>query len=303
MRVRRARQAGVDTHELREFNAWLLRLGEGSEAHTPDGMIALPTHRWPSICDPDGVDITRLRDWVYPGLFVGADASEEDLALQQSRMADAAWLGERTILAPRNRAVDELNSAMITAFPGDEMECVSADVVKEGTVATEFLNGIDLPNFPQHRLVLKRFMPLVLLRNLSPPDGLCNGTRLILLDVRHNGRLLVCRIATGTHVGQTVEIPRVTLDADEDAFPFKWSRRQFPVRAAFALTINKSQGQTFQCVGVYLPHPCFSHGQLYVAASRVGAPTHIRFAVPWDEESSTFRTRNVVFPEVLTQAH
>ena len=77
-------------------------------------------------------------------------------------------------------------------------------------------------------------MPLVLLRNLSPPDGLCNGTRLILLDVRHNGRLLVCRIATGTHVGQTVEIPRVTLDADEDAFPFKWYRRQFPVRYSCA---------------------------------------------------------------------
>ena len=197
-------------------------------------MIELPTHRWPSICDPDGVDMVHLRDWVYPGLFVGSDASEEELALQQSRMADAAWLGERTILAPRNRAVDELNSSMITAFPGDEMECLSADVVKEGTVATEFLNGIELPNFPQHHLVLKRFMPLVLLRNLSPPDGLCNGTRLILLDVRHNGRLLVCRIATGTHVGETVEIPRVTLDADEDAFPFKWSRRQFPVRYSCA---------------------------------------------------------------------
>ena len=45
---------------------------------------------------------------------------------------------------------------------------------------------------------------------------------------------------------------------------------------------------------------CFTHGQLYVAASRVGLPEHLHFAVPLDEETRTFRTRNVVFREALT---
>lgn len=48
-----------------------------------------------------------------------------------------------------------------------------------------------------------------------------------------------------------------------------------------------------------MPQPCFAHGQLYVAASRVGLPTHIRFAVDRDEMGE-FRTRNVVYREALT---
>ena len=44
-------------------------------------------------------------------------------------------------------------------------------------------------------------------------------------------------------------------------------------------TINKAQGQTLARVGVYLPNACFTHGQLYVAASRVGLPSQLRFAV------------------------
>ena len=50
---------------------------------------------------------------------------------------------------------------------------------------------------------------------------------------------------------------------------------------------------------IYLPEPCFTHGQLYVAASRVGLPEHLRFAVPIDKDTGTFRTCNVVFREAL----
>lgn len=57
------------------------------------------------------------------------------------------------------------------------------------------------------------------------------------------------------------------------------TRKQFPVKVAFAMTINKSQGQTFDMVGVYLPKHVFTHGQLYVAASRVGRRCGLRFMV------------------------
>lgn len=70
--------------------------------------------------------------------------------------------------------------------------------------------------------------------------------------------------------GRVHFVPRVTLNTENDPpLPFTFSRHQFPVRVAYGMTINKSQGQTFQNVGIFLPEPCFRHGQLYTAASRV----------------------------------
>ena len=142
-------------------------------------------------------------------------------------------------------------------------------------------------------------MPVMLLRNLSPAQGLCNGTRLLVKRVI-NDRLLEATIATGERSGQTVYIPRIQLSPDDAALPYKWSRRQFPVRVAFAMTINKAQGQTMKRVGIYLSKPCFSHGQLYVAASRVGLPDHIRCAVA-PNAAGEYRTKNVVWCDALTR--
>ena len=67
------------------------------------------------------------------------------------------------------------------------------------------------------------------------------------------------------------------------------------------MSINKAQGQTLHRVGIYLERPCFSHGQLYVAASRVGLPENIVFAVAPNERGE-YRTANVVYAEALTGA-
>ena len=59
------------------------------------------------------------------------------------------------------------------------------------------------------------------------------------------------------------------------------------------MTINKAQGQTFQEVGVDLSTPCFSHGMLYVALSRVGSPSKLSVY------TKNGTTKNVVYPEAL----
>jgi hypothetical protein len=79
-------------------------------------------------------------------------------------------------------------------------------------------------------------------------------------------------------------------------WPFVLRRHQFPVRMAFAMTINKSQGQTLNNVGVYLPSPVFYHGQLYVAISWVTSNANIKI---FSGQGFDEYMRNVVYREVL----
>jgi ATP-dependent exoDNAse (exonuclease V) alpha subunit len=159
----------------------------------------------------------------------------------------------------------------------------------------EVLNGIDLINFPQHKLVLKPGVPIMLLRNLSA-NGLCNGTRLIVKELAD--RVIQAVIMTGSHIGDVVYIPRIELISNKTRYPFLLKRRQFPVRVCYAMTINKSQGQTLSFVGVYLKQPVFTHGQLYVAISRVTSRAALKILILNADGSCGSETRNIVYPEV-----
>jgi ATP-dependent DNA helicase PIF1 len=66
------------------------------------------------------------------------------------------------------------------------------------------------------------------------------------------------------------------------------------------MTINKSQGQTFDRLGLLLPQPVFSHGQLYVAFSRVRSLKSIKVQIIDEEQTKQRRkTKNIVFKEIL----
>ena len=135
----------------------------------------------------------------------------------------------------------------------------------------------------------------MLLRNISPKDGLCNGTKLIFEKVLDN-KLLVCKFPSSD---KTVLIPRIKFISDPKFYAFEWSRRQFPIIIAFATTINKAQGQTLKKVGVWLRSPVFTHRQLYVASSRTGDPDGLKFAVMQQPGEPLSAIANVVFKEVI----
>ena len=189
---------------------------------------------------------------------------------------------------------------MTDIYPGEIQHYLSADSTEveesSGHVwPTEFLNNLAPNGIPPHDLALKKGMPLVVLRNISPRQGMCNGTRVCINQLQP--RVLECKILNGTHKGNTVFIPRVTLRLTESTLPFTLIRRQFPVRVAFAMTVNKSQGQTINHVGIYLPHPVFSHGQLYVALSR--CPSFSKLNVYIEHGPTSNHTANVVYTEIF----
>ncbi|KAL4581000.1 hypothetical protein LXL04_017206 [Taraxacum kok-saghyz] len=94
---------------------------------------------------------------------------------------------------------------------------------------------------PPHYLRLKVGCPVILLRNIDPGNGLCNGTRLICRSFQPH--VIDAEIAVGQHAGKMMFLPRIPLSpSDDDMFPFKLRRKQFPVRLCFAMTINKAQG-------------------------------------------------------------
>ena len=131
----------------------------------------------------------------------------------------------------------------------------------------------------------------MLLRNLDPPR-LCNG-RKVLEGV----------IMGGKYEGQKALLPRIPLQSKDnnERSPVLFTRRQFPIRPAFAMTFNKSQGQPLKYVGLDLQtRSCFSHGQLYVALSRVTHNSNLHIIGPSTIEfDENHRIANVVWRQIL----
>ena len=167
-------------------------------------------------------------------------------------------------------------------IPGEAKVLLIADSVDYNQAAmypTEFLNSITLASLPPHRLYLKKYASVILLRSLDPTQGMCNGSRLTVIEI--SSHVIDAEIATGAYRGNRVFIPRIVMIPSETDFPFVLRRKQFPIRPAFCITINKGQGQSLESVGIYLPSPdaIFSHGQLYVALSRVQKPRGLKVMV------------------------
>ena len=128
----------------------------------------------------------------------------------------------------------------------------------------KFFNSLTSNGLPPHKLILKKGAIIILLRYINLSDELCNGTHLKVKELLQY--CIYAEIITGNNSGNTVLLPRIDLTTSKDELPFEMKRRQFPIRLGYAMTINKSQGQTFNKVAIYPPQflvmvNCTSHYQ------------------------------------------
>ncbi|XP_063948179.1 uncharacterized protein LOC108217015 [Daucus carota subsp. sativus] len=215
------------------------------------------------------------------------------------------YLRDKAILTPRNEHVEQVNLAVVEKLHGEVKLYHSCDSVCKGSsngdadevlYLAKYLNSFKFSGIPNHEIRFKVGAPLMLLCNINAKKGLCNGTRLIVTQCYPF--LIEALIITGNRIGETAYIPRINMSPAEKTLPFVLKRKQFLVAVCYAMTINKSQGQTVQNVGLFLLDLVFSHGQIYVAVSRVTSPNGLRIVTVDKKEFSAGYTKNIVYREI-----
>jgi hypothetical protein len=205
----------------RTFTDWLLCLGNNEleiidedYIKCPDMMVLPPT------------DTQAMVVAIYPRLHEGQATNE--------------YLHECAILAPRNKEVSLINAMVLSYLPNAQVDFLSANSTEDTEVAntypSKFLNTLEVSGMPSHKLLLKIGAPVILLRNFDPLAGLCNGTCLIVR--RFTMRVVEVEIIIGKWASNVAFIPRIKFISDNNGLPFTFARKQFPLRLAYAMTIN-----------------------------------------------------------------
>lgn len=239
--------------------------------------------------------IDELIDFVYPDF--------------QKLLTNDKELLRRLIIAPHNDTCDEVNEKLMDKVSTQMREYFSTDKplderpldVDEIESEVSALNRRTDSGMPPHKLRLKVGCVAVLLINMSDREGLINGTRFIVEKLGDNQ--IVGRTINKRNSGQIQFFIERTRNTYEDKVPggLKYERLQFPIKLAFAMSIQKAQGQTVEILGIALEREVFTHGQLYTAFTRATDEDDVRVYAPNREEDEQGRVKvlNIVAKEML----
>jgi hypothetical protein len=210
----------------------------------------------------------------------------------------AQYYKNRAILAPLNTEVQEINNHLIQQLTGPSKLYLSTNFNSKNAkkIPARVMASYNPPDLPPHDLTIKIGMPVMLIRTINKVNGLNNGARGVVTKATDN--CIQIKLLTGSNAGEFANVFRIYLNSDPEK-GFKLTRFQFPIKPAFAFTINKAQGTTIKELGIMLQSNVFAHGQLYVALSRATDPTKIHICLNANDKVKLI-TQNVVYREVLT---
>ena len=219
---------------------------------------------------------------------------------------DASSMHKRAVLAATNDRVDMWNSLIQSLNPKEAVSLRSHDFLCEvddprdvlsSMLSDDVLNRYNNNGVPRNNLQLKIGDICLLLRTISKKDGLTTNARVRITNIK----TFCVQIQTLTYPPRSYALPRIRFKFQ---LPFGQSyqmvRTQFPLRLAYALSVNKSQGQEFDKVLYDIVDPAFSHGHTYVASSRIRHFDTIKIYCDEDKiHNGAPILPNVVYDELL----
>jgi ATP-dependent DNA helicase PIF1 len=227
--------SNVTEEEEKEFNTWLLDIGDGNIKATAEEKeepcwITIP-HEY--LVLPEDDKISCIVNTTFSDLH--------------TNYVDAQYIKDWVVLTPTNDIADTINSHIVSVIPDEAKQYLSSDrIVKAPNThysydllyPIEFLHMLNANNFPHHELILKKGVMVMLLRNINQYEGLCNGTRLIITTL--GDMIIEGQLITRTYQGKNVLIPWISLTLKTTKWPFILERWQYPIKNCYAMTINKS---------------------------------------------------------------
>ena len=207
----------------------------------------------------------------------------------------------RAILAPTNKQVDHYNELIFSMIHDESETYHVTDSLKEAEDAhllppihvLDYFTNHPPAGLPPSQLHIKCGAVYRILRNLSLQRGLVKNTRVIVTGLGR--RLITVRLLHETGpFGEDILLPRITFTASVPS-GHTLLRKQFPLQLAYATTFHSCQGLTLARIGLDLTIPCFTHGQLYTALSRVRQRSDVTIKMP----PLTTTTNNITYHELL----
>jgi hypothetical protein len=281
------------------FIAFARKIGAGIEISNPDnnfeGRVTIPA-------DMQATSMDDLINHVFP------PAALRDLKNNLHIIKNNA------ILVPTNAEAERIEKSILDKIFDREYQFTSYDTPVDEQVdymmavnisdrCIENLNGKTPSGFPPHKLHIKKNQIVMLIQNISVENGLCNGTRMRVVEIGQHNILLAHIDGVRAERNETFVLPRIVFttkegDLKQTMGTVQWTRYQFPIRPGFVLTINKAQGQTMERVGIALDRSRpFAHGQLYVGVSRVRTRESLKLLLPPKMDS----VNNVVQQRIVGQ--